>query len=72
MIKAEDLRVGDLVNLNNSPHIITGIDSISCKVGLLNANSSEDFKKVDNIDIEPIPLNSEILEKNGWKKRKEE
>ena len=71
MIKAEDLRIGDLVNFHNSPCIITGIDDISCTVGLLNSYNSEDFRRVDDINIEPIPLTPEILEKNGWKKRTE-
>lgn len=70
MIKAEDLRIGDLVNFHNSPCIITGIDDISCTVGLLNSYNSEDFRRVDDINIEPIPLTPEILEKNGWKRDK--
>lgn len=71
MIKTEELRIGDLVNFHNSLYIITGIDDISCTVGLLNTNNSEDFIRVDDINIEPIPLTPEILEKNGWKKRTE-
>lgn len=70
MIKAEALRIGDLVNFHNSPCIITGIDDISCTVGLLNSYNSEDFRRVDDINIEPIPLTPEILEKNGWKRDK--
>lgn len=69
MIKAEDLRIGDLVNFHNSPCIITGIDDISCTVGLLNTNNSEDFRRVDDINIDPIPLTTEILEKNGFEMR---
>lgn len=67
MIKAEDLRIGDLVRY--------GKDVISIQA--VHTNYEEGFiKDKYNVgyncdELDPIPLNPEILEKNGWKKKRE-
>ena len=84
MIKAEDLRIGDLVRVNKNDSIkngligkVTDIDSLSEykeKKGAITLNTIEDdgwYWGIWCCDIEPIPLTPEILEKNGWKKRTE-
>lgn len=84
MIKAEDLRIGDLVRINENDSIkngligkVTDIDSLreyKEKKGAITLNTIEDdgwYWGVWCCNIEPIPLTSEILEKNGWKKRTE-
>lgn len=62
MIKAEDLRIGDLVQ--HESHILK-------VVGLHNSGSvsfyvSNEHLVVGENDVNPIPLTNEILEKNGW------
>ena len=84
MIKAEDLRIGDLVRVNKNDSIkngligkVTDIDSqreYKEKKGAITLNTIEDdgwYWGIWCCDIEPIPLTPEILEKNGWKKRTE-
>lgn len=84
MIKAEDLRIGDLVCVNKNDSIkngligkVTDIDSLreyKEKKGAITLNTIEDdgwYWGVWCCNIEPIPLTTEILEKNGWKKRTE-
>lgn len=84
MIKAEDLRIGDLVRVNKNDSIkngligkVTDIDSLreyKEKKGAITLNTIEDdgwYWGIWCCDIEPIPLTPEILEKNGWKKRTE-
>ena len=66
MIKAEDLRIGDLVRYEKN--IIT--------VQTIRTNYEEGFI-IDEYnvgyncdDLDPIPLTPEIFEKNGWKRDK--
>ena len=84
MIKAEGLRIGDIVRINENDSIkngligkVTDIDSLreyKEKKGAITLNTIEDdgwYWGIWCCDIEPIPLTPEILEKNGWKKRTE-
>ena len=83
MIKAEDLRIGDLVRVNKNDSIkngligkVTDIDSLreyKEKKGAITLNTIEDdgwYWGVWCCNIEPIPLTPEILEKNGWERDK--
>lgn len=67
MIKAEDLRIGDLVRYGKD--IITILATHAD--GLVCFADGKDQICVEHVLLEPIPLTPEILEKNGWKKRKE-
>ena len=82
MIKAEDLRIGDIVRINENDSIkngligkVTDIDSLreyKEKKGAITLNTIEDngwYWGVWCCNIEPIPLTPEILEKNGFKVR---
>ena len=78
MIKAEDLRIGDLVHVNHSP--ILPEESV-CTIDTVYATTSFKTEHVNLIltkqdwrlgtwdcnDIDGIPLTVEILENNGWK-----
>lgn len=83
MIKAEDLRIGDIVRINENDCIkngligkVTDIDSLreyKEKKGAITLNTIEDdgwYWGVWCCNIEPIPLTPEILEKNGWERNK--
>lgn len=82
MIKAEDLRIGDLVRVNINDSIengligkVTDIDSLreyKEKKGAITLNTIDDgwYWGVWCCNIEGIPLFPEILEKNGWKRDK--
>lgn len=83
MIKAEDLRIGDLVRINENDSIkngligkVTDIDSLreyKEKKGAITLNTIEDdgwYWGIWCCNIEPIPLTPEILEKNGFEMRK--
>lgn len=82
MIKAEDLRIGDLVRVNINDSIVNGligkvtdIDSLreyKEKKGAITLNTIDDgwYWGVWCCNIEEIPLSPEILEKNGWKRDK--
>lgn len=67
MIKAEDLRIGDLVRYGKD--IITILATHAD--GLVCFADGKDQICVEHVLLEPIPLTPEILEKNGWKKRTE-
>lgn len=67
MIKAEDLRIGDLVKYGKD--IITILATHAD--GLVCFADGKDQICVEHVLLEPIPLTPEILEKNGWKKRTE-
>lgn len=84
MIKAEDLRIGDLVIVNENCSLEQGtIGKVSevRSTSLYKENEgSIGLKPISNDrwpwgvlcrNIDPIPLTPEILEKNGWKKRTE-
>lgn len=81
MIKAEDLRIGDIVRINENDSIkngligkVTDIDSLreyKEKKGAITLNTIEDdgwYWGIWCCDIEPIPLTPELLEKNGWER----
>ena len=67
-MKATEIKIGDLISFNGTPvkvcHIdppyIYALDEKDVVVG--------SHENCNNFD--PIPLTSEILEKNGWKERK--
>lgn len=67
MIKAEDLRIGDLVRYGKD--IITILATHAD--GLVCFADGKDQICVEHVLLEPIPLTPEILEKNGWKNRTE-
>lgn len=85
MIKAEDLRIGDLVRVSCNCSLAEG--TIGTIVEISKETNAEDTKgfvrlipinSISNYgwgiycdNIEGIPLTLEILEKNGWKKRTE-
>lgn len=64
MIKAEDLRIGDLVRYGKD--IITILATHAD--GLVCFADGKDQICVEHVLLEPIPLTPEILEKNGWKR----
>lgn len=84
MIKAEDLRIGDIVIVNENCSLEQGtIGKVSdvrstplykenegC-IGLKPISNDRWPYGVLCRNIDPIPLTPEILEKNGWKKRTE-
>lgn len=72
MIKATDIQIGDWV-LYKSPVKIFGIEpregSIPPSTFTVNANDKNTaFLHLRQIDITPIPLTTEIMEKNGYGK----
>lgn len=84
MIKAEDLRIGDLVIVNENCSLEQGtIGKVSevrstplykeneGSIGLKPISDDRWPYGVLCHNIDPIPLTPEILEKNGWKKRTE-
>ena len=85
MIKAEDLRIGDLVKFNENCFLtkkgtigkVTDIYSLrqyGNKKGVVTLEFTEGYARSQNVwcrNIDTIPLTPEILEKNGWKKRTE-
>ena len=84
MIKAKDLRIGDLVIVNENCSLEQGtIGKVSevRSTPLYKENEGSIGLKPISDDrwpwgvlcrnIDPIPLTPEILEKNGWKKRTE-
>ena len=80
MIKAEDLRIGDLVRVNCDCEFPKGTVCTVSEIGtikiveerkgcvsLIPLNGNDDScQDVWCSDIEGIPLTPEILEKNGW------
>lgn len=85
MIKAKDLRIGDLVKLNESCFLtekgtigkvadIYSLRQCGNKKGVVTLEFTEGYARSQNVwcrNIDPIPLTPEILKKNGWKKRTE-
>lgn len=84
MIKAADLRIGDLVIVNENCSLEQGtIGKVSevrstplykeneGSIGLKPISNDRWLYGVLCRNIDPIPLTPEILEKNGWKKRTE-
>lgn len=77
MIKAEDLRVGDLVRINENCSLKEGVISYITEIRTRGIFEKEDFVKLKHFDsdwefgvwcrnIDPIPLTIEILEKNRF------
>lgn len=77
MIKAEDLRVGDLVRINENCSLKEGVISYITEIRTRGIFEKEDFVKLKHFDsdwefgvwcrnIDPIPLTTEILEKNRF------
>lgn len=63
-MKVTELKVGDWVVCNSEPLRIAEIDIFLCSAW----DKNEYFHGGITIDyLTPIPLTSEILEKNGWK-----
>lgn len=84
MIKAEDLRIGDLVIVNDNCSLEQGtigkVSEIRSTLLYKENEGSIGLKPISNdrwpwgvlcSNIDPIPLTPEILEKNGWKKKRE-
>lgn len=82
MIKAEDLRIGDLVKIKENCSLKEGVISYITEIRTRGIFEKEDCVKLKHFDsdwefgvwccnIDPIPLTPEILEKNGWKKKRE-
>lgn len=80
MIKAEDLRVGDLVRINENCSLKEGVISYITEIRTRGIFEKEDYVKLKHFDsdwefgvwcrnIDPIPLTTEILEKNGFEMR---
>lgn len=66
MIKAEDLRIGDLVQHNSHILKVIGLHYI----GAVSFYLFNEHFIVEENEVTPIPLTSEILEKNGFEIRK--
>lgn len=77
MIKAEDLRIGDLVRINENCSLKEGVISYITEIRTQGIFEKEDFVKLKHFDsdwefgvwcrnIDPIPLTTEILEKNRF------
>lgn len=62
-MKAQDLMIGDIVAVNNTPLRIAALGT--AKTGFIDAKGEMFYHYYDN--IEPIPLTSEILEKNEFR-----
>lgn len=84
MIKAEDLRIGDIVIVNENCSLEQGtigkVSEVRSTPLYKENEGSIGLKPISNDrwpwgvlcrNIDPIPLAPEILEKNGWKKRTE-
>lgn len=84
MIKAEDLRIGDLVIVNENCSLEQGtigkVSEVRSTPLYKENEGSIGLKPISNDrwpwgvlcrNIDPIPLTPEILEKNGWRKRTE-
>lgn len=67
MIKAEDLRIGDIVRYGKNTITILAVHANG---GVCFADGKDQLYAEDVL-LEPILLTPEILEKNGWKKRTE-
>lgn len=67
MIKAEDLRIGDIVRYGKNTITILAVHAN----GGVCFTDGKDQLYAEDVLLEPILLTPEILEKNGWKKRTE-
>lgn len=67
MIKAEDLRIGDIVRYGKNTITILAVHAN----GGVCFTDGKDQLYAEDVLLEPILLTPEIPEKNGWKKRTE-
>jgi len=76
-MKAEELSIGDLVNVNRAENVAEGrylewqeigmVDAISeCFVSVRYGDDEFDWEEVSMDAVEPVPITPEILEKNGF------
>ena len=65
-MKVKELKIGDWVLAGGSPikidELVEGIDALT-----LYDDETNEIENYSYDDLSPIPLTSEILEKNGWK-----
>ena len=61
---------GEEERLNNKPIQVTGIDADHIE-GIYENGASEEVVVLSYKDIEPIPIDVDILEANGWRKKNE-
>ena len=66
MIKAEDLRIGDLVRYEKNIITVQAVHT-NYEEGFINDKYNVGY---NCHDLDPIPLTPELLEKNGWKRDK--
>lgn len=62
MIKAENLRIGDLVRYGKDVITLTAVHAN----GSVCFSDGKDQMYAEDVLLEPIPLTSEILTNNGW------
>lgn len=67
-MEAKEVMIGDWVKYGNRFAIIQSITPNECCI-LVSCGGSDEFVWETYDNIEPIPITSEILEKNGWEKR---
>lgn len=67
-MEAKEVMVGDWVKYGNRFAIIKSITPNECCI-LVSCGGSDELVWETYDNIEPIPLTSEILEKNEWEKR---
>lgn len=67
MIKAKDLRIGDIVRYGKNTITILAVHAN----GGVCFTDGKDQLYAEDVLLEPILLTPEILEKSGWKKRTE-
>lgn len=64
MIKAEDLRIGDLVRYEKNIITVQAVHT-NYEEGFINDKYNVGY---NCHDLDPIPLTPELLEKNGWER----
>ena len=65
-MKAKELKIGDIVSFLGNPTKVQSIDPPAIYV--VDKDDTIWGTNEINNDVTPIPLTSEILEKNGWEK----
>lgn len=66
MIKAEDLRIGDIVRYEKNIITVQAVHT-NYEEGFINDKYNVGY---NCHDLDPIPLTPELLEKNGWERDK--
>lgn len=73
-IKISDLSIGDWVRVDDFDKVlikrVSAIDGTRNQIGIIKNNRSGIYWYYDD-ECEPIPLTPEILEKNGWSRKKD-